>query len=45
VFKFESADRMSSQWTWYQNGKEQWMEEIVFTRVSGADAPTTAPAR
>ena len=45
VFKFESPDRMSSQWTWYQNGKEQWMEEIVFTRVSGADAPTTAPAR
>jgi hypothetical protein len=45
VFKFESPDRMSSQWTWYQNGKEQWMEEIVLTRLSAVNPPTTAPAR
>ncbi len=33
VFKFESADRFTSRWTWYQDGKEDWMEEIVHTRV------------
>ena len=29
VFSFEGPDRMSSQWTWYQQGKERWMEQIV----------------
>lgn len=33
VFRFESADRFTSRWTWYQDGKESWMEEIVHTRV------------
>lgn len=32
VFKFESDDRFTTQWTWYQNGEERWMEEIVCTR-------------
>ena len=43
VFKFESPDRFTSQWTWYQNGKEQWMEEIEYTRVDpqNGSSPTT----
>jgi hypothetical protein len=32
VFSFESPDRVRSRWTWYANGKEQWLEEIVQTR-------------
>lgn len=33
VFRFAGPDRFTSQWTWYQDGKENWMEEIVHTRV------------
>lgn len=33
VFTFESPDRFKSRWTWYQDGKERWMEEIVYTRA------------
>jgi hypothetical protein len=25
-------DHFSSQWTWYQDGKESWMEEIKLER-------------
>lgn len=32
VFTFESPDRVRSRWTWYQDGKEKWFEEIVQTR-------------
>lgn len=32
VFRFESPDRTTSRWTWYENGKEKWFEEIVQTR-------------
>lgn len=32
---FESPDRVTTQWTWYQNGKETWMEEIALERVKG----------
>jgi len=32
IFRFEGPDRMTSRWTWYQDGKEKWMEEIVQTR-------------
>jgi hypothetical protein len=32
VFHFDSPDRVTSRWTWYQDGKEKWMEEIVQTR-------------
>ncbi|MEO8432366.1 MAG: hypothetical protein ABI592_12715, partial [Acidobacteriota bacterium] len=28
VFRFESPRRVSTRWTWYQNGAEQWLEEI-----------------
>ena len=29
---FESDEKFTSQWTWYQDGKEGWMEEIRYTR-------------
>ena len=32
VFTFETDGRVRSQWTWYQDGKERWLEEIVQTR-------------
>jgi hypothetical protein len=32
VFRFLDDDHVSSQWTWYQNGKEQWMEDIKLER-------------
>jgi hypothetical protein len=32
VFTFESENRVVSRWTWYQDGKERWLEEIVQTR-------------
>lgn len=51
VFTLESPDRYTSQWTWYQNGQERWMERIENVRASGSDnatgkpAVTTAPSR
>jgi hypothetical protein len=33
VFRFIDDDQMTSRWTWFQNGREQWMEEIVYRRV------------
>lgn len=38
-FRFVDADHFTSQWTWYQDGKESWMEEIVHERVK---TPTAA---
>ena len=32
VYQFESDERFTSQWTWYQDGKESWMEEILYVR-------------
>jgi hypothetical protein len=32
VFTFEAPDLVRSRWTWYQDGKEKWFEEIVQTR-------------
>jgi len=32
VFRFGADGRVVSQWTWYENGKEKWFEEIVQTR-------------
>ncbi len=34
VIRFIDANNYTSQWTWYQNGKERWMEEIQYTRVT-----------
>jgi hypothetical protein len=39
VFRFEAPDRVTSRWTWYENGKETWFEEIVQTRRPNAKAP------
>lgn len=32
VFRFVDDNHLTSQWTWYQNGKESWMEEISLER-------------
>ena len=32
VMRFEGPDRITSRWTWYENGSEKWLEEIVQTR-------------
>ena len=32
VFRFRDEDYYTTQWTWYQNGQERWMEEIVNER-------------
>lgn len=36
VFTFLDNDRFSSRWTWFQDGREQWLEEIVYRRLSGS---------
>jgi hypothetical protein len=33
VFRFLPDGRVSSRWTWYQNGQERWMEEIELVRI------------
>jgi hypothetical protein len=33
VISFESPDRIRSRWTWYENGKDKWLEEIVERRL------------
>ena len=32
LFRFEDPDHVTTRWTWYQNGAEQWMEEIRLER-------------
>ena len=32
VFRFLEDGRVTTQWTWYQDGKEKWMEEIQMAR-------------
>ncbi len=32
VFTLESEDRYRSRWTFYRDGREEWMEEIVHVR-------------
>ena len=32
LYKFIDDNHVSTQWTWYQDGKEKWMEEIVLER-------------
>jgi hypothetical protein len=34
VFHFEDADHVTTRWTWYQDGRQRWMEEIRLTRKS-----------
>lgn len=33
IFRFSGADEFSSQWTFYQDGGEDWMEEIHYRRL------------
>jgi hypothetical protein len=40
VFRFAGPEGFTSQWTWYQDGKESWMEEIRYARADeGEGAP------
>ena len=32
TFRFVDDDHFTTRWTWYQDGKESWMEEIQMTR-------------
>src|SRR6185312_4168304 len=32
LYRFIDDDHFSTQWTWFQDGKERWMEEIVLER-------------
>ncbi|MBI3450925.1 MAG: hypothetical protein HY049_18670 [Acidobacteria bacterium] len=32
AFSFQDRDHFTSKWSWYQDGKEQWMEEIRYER-------------
>ncbi len=40
IFRFVDDTHYSSHWTFYQDGQESWMEQIVYERV--ADEPTSA---
>jgi hypothetical protein len=49
LFRFTGKDSFRSRWTWYKEGKEQWMEEFAFQRSkpkpaqeSGASVPSRA---
>jgi len=45
VMTFIDDDHFTSQWTWYQDGKEQWMEKIEYVRRKpGQSRPTAAAA-
>lgn len=34
VIRFMDPDHVVSQWTWYQNGNEKWLEEIHLERMN-----------
>ena len=36
VFTFEDEDHFTSRWTWYQDGREKWMEEIRYQRTAAS---------
>jgi len=36
VFRFEDPDHVVTRWTWYQDGRERWLEEIRLTRQPSA---------
>ena len=33
LVRFEDGDHVTARWSWYQDGDEQWMEEVHLTRV------------
>jgi hypothetical protein len=38
VFRFADDNHFGSQWTWYQDGKESWMEEIKCERKADEES-------
>jgi len=44
VYRFDGDDRMTSRWTWYQNGEERWMEEIEYRRLPRAETRVAGAA-
>ncbi|MEE8156208.1 MAG: VOC family protein [Phycisphaerales bacterium] len=40
IFRFVDDTRYSSRWTFYRDGQESWMEQIVYERI--ADEPSSA---
>jgi hypothetical protein len=32
ILQIRDDDHFTSRWTWFQDGKESWMEEIVYER-------------
>ena len=45
VFRFADDGSFTSQWTWYQDGKESWMEEIRHVRAETVSAEEPAEER
>lgn len=37
VFEFIDKDTYRNKWTWYQNGKERWMEDFTYRRTKPAE--------
>jgi len=35
VLTFKDDSTFTCRWTWYRDGKEKWMEEVICTRVDG----------
>lgn len=33
LYRLAGADSFSAQWTWYQDGRESWMEEVQYRRL------------
>ena len=44
VWEFPDAETRTSQWTWYQDGKESWMEKFTMKRVKEGEAVSAARA-
>lgn len=46
VIRLTDPDHFSSRWTWYQDGKEDWMEDIEHRRVKqSGDDPLRAEGK
>ena len=44
VIHLEGPDAFSSQWSFYQDGKTSWMEEIHYRRIAQPDTPGSSLA-
>ena len=42
IMRFIDEDHFSEKWTWYQDGKENWMEETVYERVVNEEPQYTS---